>query len=210
MNYCLNRIIALRKEYDEYKELREQSGQSWEQFLKIHKRNEIDRMKEAKELYEEACNEGIFVNSDKSSEKWFMISIRPNPKENLHVEDFHNDIQSLIKGLKYELLHYVFEQKGDSMTTIGHGLHSHILFKVAACKNYYRSHILKYIKRKSHNIYKYTNANCVQLDDIFYPEKALKYISGEKSEEKMGAVKYDPIFRKQNGLEAIYTLHKNI
>ena len=68
MNYCLNRIINLRKEYDEHKELREQSGQSWEQFLNIHKRFEIDRMKEAQELYNLAVEEGIFPK--KNNEKW--------------------------------------------------------------------------------------------------------------------------------------------
>lgn len=132
--------------------------------------------------------------------KYFFITI--NPKE---CEIY--DIMEIIRRLKQykrwlKIINYTFEQRGETMETMGNGKHIHMIIEnnenmepsrmqkgfYTCLKNYCEDKKAIHIKGFEENqLNYYTN-----------------YILGEKKEDKMNKVNTDNIWRANNNLKCVY------
>lgn len=169
-----------------------------EEFLFILDR-ERERVEQALEIglqYHSMARERI--GNATASSRWYMLTVRPPPGTNFatlknSTEKFINKWQD--GWADYE---YCFEQKGTCEKTIGNGCHTHIIFE-AQKKNYYPSHII----RDAQKAWPYVKANCIQVDTLRNVLKAKEYIRGGKAPEKLEAVEWDKIWRKQIGVDDV-------
>lgn len=116
----------------------------------------------------------------------------------------------------------VFEQRGETIETVGDGLHCHMLltrkdiYNHSKFTNRYLSQLIKLninIKYKNvKQLLKLANLNSspfsfqnIKEETV---EKKLNYIQGNKNDEKLTKVQFDKVFRKKFDLQTIYK--KNI
>lgn len=159
-------------------------------------------------------------NKNSKYENYF-ITITTTPDKDKF--QFITQIQKLFGCSVIDKGYLVFEQRGDSMETIGQGIHAHILafrdnkkynhskftnrllgmlVKLGINKTYksIKSLLLKASKKSS--TFSFQNIKNETVD------KKIAYIEGNKNEDKLQKVEYDKIFREKYKLSKIY--RKNI
>lgn len=123
---------------------------------------------------------------------------------------FMKDIISK-KWLKTNEYYYSYEQRGNTISTMGEGLHVHLLFKKPPgkspqhCKRECWSSFRKYCGLEEDDVFK--------KHFLFVPESwkedKIEYISGNKTKDLDGSklikVKFDRIFREKNNIKDIYS-----
>lgn len=160
------------------------------------------------EKFDKICNIGVdlmfkFKNKisalgDTSGDRWYFITVRPPNgvtwdlfKRNC--EDFC--AKWLHKWIEFE---YVFEQKGKTEETIGHGFHWHMRICTTHI-NYYKTHILRDLFR----MFPYVAENCIKVEPIKSLERTIEYMQGDKKDKaKEAACKMDILWRERLGLPA--------
>lgn len=158
--------------------------------------------------FDRVCNIGIdlmnrFSNkvktiNDNNGDRWYFITVRPPHDTNW--ETFKSDCESFCDKWNYKWIEctYVFEQKGESMESLGHGFHWHMRFATAMI-NYYPSHILRDLAKH----FNYVARNCIKVESIKSLERCIEYMQGDKkSDAKAIAVAHDAIWRDRNGIPA--------
>ena len=148
----------------------------------------------------------------------YFLTITTTPDKDK--QQFITQIQKLFGCSVIDKGYLVFEQRGDSMDTVGNGLHAHILafrdnkkynhskftnrllgmlVKLGINKTYksVKGLLLKASKKSS--TFSYQNIKNETVD------KKIAYINGDKNEDKLEKVKFDEIFRKKFDLQKIYT-----
>ncbi len=135
---------------------------------------------------------------------WAFITI--NPKPDIKLKHF---IKQVFKYLKRNIIKnylMVFEQRGDSLKSIGQGFHSHILVeRNLRCK----TRADKFFSFSSNTFKKVCNT---KIKNCFYAyyissvqmEEKRKYLMGHKHDEKLNKVKMDKIWRQAEQLEPYY------
>ncbi len=96
--------------------------------------------------------------------------------------------------------HYSIEQRGDTVETMGKGMHIHILIKDLRKR---RSHIIRELA-STFNIKK-NFIDVRQSNKAGLYEIRKNYIMGVKTQDKMKKVAIDRIFRQKNNLRQYYT-----
>jgi len=128
-----------------------------------------------------------------------FLTIRPNDKL-ITIKEFIEDCRTFFLSSRIKSFHYVFEQKGDNLETLGKGFHCHAIVEWVESP-------AKLLKFATIHFKRYTAANCIQLgftngskriqnnDEL---ERIKKYIGGDKKDEsKKPATEYDKIFREK-------------
>lgn len=140
--------------------------------------------------------------STETSDRPYMLSVRPPPTTNWMV--FKHTTETFVAKWKdsWTNYEYAFEQKGETLDTLGQGFHVHIIITTNKA-NYYPSHILRDAKKAWH----YVASNCIQVDTLKNLAKAKGYIRGDKAQdEKQGAVAMDSVWREKIGIKEIYEM----
>lgn len=140
-----------------------------------------------------------------NKDRWSLLTVRPP-----HGTDWEIFLKSCNEfiakwGDKWSTCEYAYEQKGESIETMGHGFHWHILICTQHA-NYYRTHIV----RDAQRLFTYVAANCIQVDSIRNLDRARAYIRGEKEASKMPAVTYDRLWRKSMGIEELFLINGQV
>lgn len=136
------------------------------------------------------------LGSNKENVRHYMLSVRP--PEGTNFVTFKRDTEEFINKWveKWCWVEYAYEQKGESIETMGKGFHCHMVFATKT-PNYYPTHILRDAKRQ----WTYVAANCIQCDTLNNVERARYYIRGDKNDEKEAAVMMDNIWRQSLNME---------
>ena len=192
MNYCLNRVQALRKQWIKY-----DIDVPFEKYFEEKINWEVKNMEYAQRLFN-AYKKG------ESKVRWWMVTIRPK-YEDTSFDVFKEHVEFYVSELPYINLEYVFEQKGESLEDLGKGFHTHIIFSTEKV-NYWQSHILRDIKRKKYKFLEYTKANCIQVDSVVCLQRAQEYIRGIKNDDnKELSCSMDAEWRNSLGIVSIVT-----
>ncbi len=115
------------------------------------------------------------------------------------------------KWLKLNEYYYCYEQRGNTLETMGQGLHVHLLFKKPPkkspqhCKNECWNNFKKYCDLKEDIIF--------EKHFLFIPESwkqdKIEYILGNKHKDPDGSKKikviFDKIYREKNNIKNIYS-----
>jgi len=136
--------------------------------------------------------------------EFMFITIRPQPKKHISVKTLYDKTFKLLKSKYISDYLLVFEQAGYCVSTVGDGLHIHLIIK-----NKYRKYceLKKQLKTLYFDIsdnleYAINIKNCKTIYDI---EKRKKYMIGQKEgEEKQIKQEYDKVFRQQWNVEDYY------
>lgn len=140
--------------------------------------------------------------------KWCMITIRPDKTPN--IQSFHNALRcGLAKPLFLEYT-YAFEQKGETVETMGKGFHVHIVAKVRDGTR--TQNIIAALTNKRSPLGRYTfqlqigNGRSKFIPDETGLTRAMNYIRGDKhNDAKTKACEIDVIWRQAVGLLPVYT-----
>lgn len=132
--------------------------------------------------------------------KFHWVTVNPRPDVSL--TDFVNAVHRFAKRTTLRLIHYCFEQRGETDNTVGSGLHCHMLIIPIATQhgvsNWVRGAFGKYVGTKK--------AIDIRVYPVSFYEDKLQYMKGEKWDEEKGQkVFYDAIFRSRNNLDSFYT-----
>lgn len=158
--------------------------------------------------FDHVCNIGIDLMNrfsskiktinDNKGDRWYFITVRP-PHDTEWVK-FKNDCEQFCNQWQHKWLEcvYVFEQKGESEESLGHGFHWHMRFATDTI-NYYPSHILRDLTKK----FNYVAPNCIRVETVKSLERCIEYMQGDKkSDAKAKAVTMDTLWRQQNDIPA--------
>lgn len=94
-------------------------------------------------------------------EGWHFLTIRP---DGVPFNDFKNFVETLFKKKCWEQWEYTWEQKGETIETMGHGFHIHAFVKVSSPtkgKGHYAQEVMKLIKKMQLEI----GGGAVQMSD---------------------------------------------
>jgi len=129
-------------------------------------------------------------------ERWYFLTIRP--PHDTKFDKFKADIEQYVErwAYKWDECIYVYEQKGEDMTSLGHGFHVHMRICTTTL-NYYPSHILRDCIR----MFSYIAPNCIKLEKIVSLQRTIEYMNGDKNDDtKKAACLMDKEWRNANGL----------
>lgn len=132
----------------------------------------------------------------------YFITIRPDDTRVLFI-DFKQKIEEYLKKPCFVDFVLSYEQKGESMETLGQGFHCHI---VATCKQRSKGELLRNTLSffKSWIVEEKIASNCIQVDATKDGQKLIQnYLIDYKSEDghKEATKKYDEIWREKNSLD---------
>jgi len=162
---------------------------------------EFDRMTRAFDIgltYFEMAKQKLGKNT---SNRWYMLTIRP-PSGKVALTTFTADVHKHVQKWKNHWVsyEYVFEQKGETLETMGTGFHTHIIIETNR-PNYYPSHI----KKSAATDFPYTNQRAIDVATLKNVVRAKEYIRGCKQAiEKEPAVVMDKPWRAANKLSDLY------
>jgi len=129
---------------------------------------------------------------------WITIS----PKECVGLSLFRKKIEKLASRKMFLSHTYVYEQRGDSMDTLGKGLHAHMLCKRNL--DYKPNKIVRNVLNTTKSIADSKAVDIQFVGEDFRKDK-VEYMLGKKTgagkEKKQD---FDKIFRKKNNLKAFY------
>ncbi len=194
----------------------------WKQYCSLLWRkdpSQIDKieympMNELKNKIEELSS----TNPRKKYKNYF-ITITSTPETDKL--KFINGCKKLLDNAVIDRGYMVFEQRGETMETVGKGLHCHLLLirEKYTHSKFSRRLLEQLIKLEINETYKsykqllkLANLNSSpfsfqNIKDETVPKK-LNYIQGNKNDEKLTKVEFDKVFRKTFDLQVIYK--KNI
>jgi hypothetical protein len=133
---------------------------------------------------------------------WYFITI--NPRDDVTIVDFMTKIFKITNWKIFKKGYYVYEQRGDSMDTIGKGFHCHILVEDYTIE--YKRLITRLeasFKMICMQPYKNT-INVVRKKPEHAKETLEEYMRGDKQDDKLDKVNYDKIWRRRNSIKEIY------
>lgn len=144
--------------------------------------------------------------AEKKHEKlseYMFITINPDPSLKLSVKDMNDKLSKVCKSTRIIEYLYSIEQRGDTIDTMGNGIHSHILVKhifPKFCK--LRQHFYNNFKNVIGNIKHIDIKYCKSVIDV---SNRINYINGEKiDKEKMDKVNIDKKWREQWNIDDTY------
>lgn len=158
--------------------------------------------------FDDTCNLGIdlmfrFTSrmkqvTESNGERWYFITVRP-PHTTTWLT-FKSVCEAFCNKWQHKWIEctYVFEQKGESEESLGHGFHWHMRFATNTV-NYYPSHILRDLTKH----FDFVAKNCIKVETIKSLERCIEYMQGDKkSDAKKLACDMDIIWRQQNDIPA--------
>lgn len=154
--------------------------------------------------------EGLSPNprKKKKNAKFVFMTISHSSNQNLEtIQRYHKSLISK-KICKLSDYYYSIEQRGETLATLGDGLHTHIIIKILPQfrknGNYQKSRLIK----ETSNTFK-IQKNYVDVKFLYSQEdflRVLNYISGNKKEQhKKEKVKMDILFRQNKNLDKLYS-----
>ena len=181
--------------------------------------HDVPKIKDWADLKSQISDLSLVQKNSKYENYFITITTTQDKDKN----QFITQVEKLFGCSVIDKGYLVFEQRGDSMETIGKGIHAHILafrdnkkynhskfmnrfldrlVKLDINKTYKSIKYLKLIAQKQSSTFSFQN---IKNETV---QKKIAYMEGDKNDEKLEKVKFDKIFRKQYNLSNIY--RKNI
>lgn len=139
-------------------------------------------------------------NKKHHSRKFSWITVNFKPDVDLHtaIEAVH----AFAKRKTIKLIHYSFEQRGETLDAVGHGLHCHMALIPIPTQhgvtNWVRSSFGRFVGT--------AKAIDIRSYDVGILDEKLAYLRGEKWDaDKLRKVEMDAVFRSKYNLEQVYT-----
>lgn len=153
-------------------------------------------------MYNEMKTE-LNENMEKLKE-WIFITIRPDPKKNVTIEDFKRKIISITKWITFKKGYYIFEQSGENEHTMGDGIHCHLILIKYTIE---RKRLINRLEQTFKNIcsppFEHT-INVRRKKPTHGQETLDNYMMGLKQEDKLLKVEMDIKWRQIRGIDDIY------
>lgn len=130
---------------------------------------------------------------------WKYMFVTINLLEDIHIDTILRQCEKCVTKVWIRKFLYCIEQRGETIEDI-HGLHVHMLLELFPGKRTGRC------KGEIYNTFKHLVGNrlCVNARFSMNCTNFVKYIFGEKSEDKMAKVLIDRKMRKKLGIENVY------
>lgn len=131
---------------------------------------------------------------------WVTVNPKPEAQLDLIMKCIHNFCAR--KAVKD--YHYSFEQRGETLSECGKGIHCHILLKWDKRQNKYVKQFLIESCKRIVGSHSSSILNIRRITSNVYQDK-LDYLHGKKwDKEKDDKIKIDKIFREKNNIFDIY------
>lgn len=136
----------------------------------------------------------------KNNNNWVFITV--SPKDEIPLGTFVKKMEKLAERSMFLKYTYVFEQRGDSLTTLGKGVHCHMIVKRNL--NYKPNKVIRNVLNTTKSIASPKSVDIQFIGDEFKRDK-LNYILGRKTGEgKQKKQDFDKIFRRKYNLASVY------
>lgn len=149
--------------------------------------NDIEMLSE----YYKKCGRGGY--------KFVFITV--NPESHIQLSMFMRKLKKCCRKVWITKHLFCLEQRGDTPSNMGNGMHSHMLFEIKPGKR--KSEITREVR----NTFKYLVGNLLEINFKWSMTATNfeNYINGiKKSDDKKEKCEMDLIWREQNDLEATY------
>lgn len=174
--------------------------------IKLELQNGVYKNTFIQEMYKK--KEEKLKNLLEDTKCWIFITINPHDKVSL--EQFRSKVDSIKNWLCIVQAYVVFEQRGDSMESLGRGFHTHIMLSKYTIG--YKTLISK-LENSFKNMCSKPFLNTINVkrkSPLHALECLNEYMVGNKQEEKLQKVKYDKIWRQVNNIDNIYYWDKRL
>ena len=174
--------------------------------MRIRKQVELSEYrKECKKELSESKKKTVIARPYKSAYKakeqhYYFLTI--NPKE-CEVNDLLKITELIMKRSWVKMYSYVYEQRGETIKDKGIGKHIHMIIDKSIRKSQALVSIHSAIKN-------YCTRENIDIREMTKNGKLIRenYMRGNKTDVKLQSVEIDKLWRKENNLEAIYTIIK--
>lgn len=193
--------------YDKYKKTYTSENFGTEESHRICSKWTIREIRDAcqwKKLVDQVMIEEGLID-EKLKDKLCFLTVRPKTSLVTFFE-FEGDVRSFFQSDRIKEFEYCFEQKGETLDTMGGGFHFHAIIEW----KYEPKELIKYAQ--SH-FKKYVEPQCIQVGDDFHGkrikqkkdlDRLRQYMSGNKGDDKKAlACDIDKLWRAKLSLSAL-------
>lgn len=176
---------------------------------------EAEAGKEPCALLQERFNYLKELRDECNNSFWLLLTLRPKDETLERLTELTNKV--VAKKWLQDKCFWVFEQKGETVETMGDGMHVHILTKLEGMvhgkrkktKKQCLDEVIATCKAFNFNI----EDNCI--DAKVGPKrdlpKVVNYLTGEKSSDKKHkAQEIDVLWREKNGITSLYGIQDSM
>lgn len=144
-------------------------------------------------------DQGDKLDARVANSYWVWVTI--NPPSEVTYPQLKKTVEDIIKWKWHKEHFYVYEQRGDTPETQGNGIHCHMLLdRVGGDKVYTPCEVKRQLLRKI-SPWKYD----IKFSKLVEGDKLIKYMLGNKKEDKLDKCQIDKDFRESLGISPYYT-----